>query len=1335
MAGRDTALRLGLMPPLTGIVGLYGREISWAGEIATRIVNERGGVLGRRVELVLEDDGSGPETAVPAAERLLDVHGCAAIIGNLLSSSRIAVASQVAARRRVPYLNFSFYEGSISEPFFFHFAALPNQQIDKMVPYMAETFGAKMYFAGHDYEWPRGSIDAAKRALVSAGGEIVGEEYRAMGTEFGPLLERVETSGADVFVPYFAGSDQQKLLTLFTERNLKRRMQVVMGHYDEAMVSGLPPDVREGFYSSNTYFMSLTTEENEDYLARLARHPGVNGIWPHGNGVLTNFGEGTYLCVLAWAKAVNIAGTLEPDAVAQALSSVEVTGPQGRVVMDPLTRHAAVNTYLARCRRDGTFEIVRSFGRTAPEIPARYRSTDTIESLVATNAEREWQLAAYLDGAADAAAPTVSGPIDATLAAKLEALIAGARASGGRVTQASSGDLMATRDGLNPGSIAVFARSDSAQMAPRIALAGDEQYGRLVVSVDGAVVLANDAMADLTGYPGMKACLGRQAAAFWSSDVRWDAIARAASELEVWIGDVPVLRVSGELVSCRIAVQPLRDRDERVVAYSVLACGAEDEDASAVMTARAIETTDTAIFRIDAEAGCIVDANVAAVRELRCYRSELIGLGVEEVFSPAYRRSEGARARALARSARQVLEPHQTAGYRKDGTEFVAKATFSMFESGQQRQLLVTLRNIDGGRDDFVLSTWRATHDPVTKLPNATLIQERVNNALARSKSTPLEVGVLFVHVALSGCRDDARDDLICALATRIGHAVRAGDTVGRTGDTEFAVVCERVQNGEELGRIGDVIARAVEAPVETADASCSIRATVTPVLGRGSALEALRAVGHQLQSSEERYRSLVESSPHGIVECDASGVITLANHAYARMLGWDDAARGVGSGVWEHVEDAKGAEDLRASVARWMSGERSDSRHLVRERRADGSLIDVQIDWDYKHNASGTPIGLVAVVTDVTSQLRAAQELKQLNDSLEERVRERTLDLERLNSALSANIAERDVIERQLRVSEQRFRGIFERAADGILLVDSDQRVFDVNPALLVLLGFERRDLCGVQVGGLIEGDRARFDVPYRDLVAGRIPSFEGELRYRRKGGGGSAWVRVRIGTVRDAKGSFAFAFVLVQDIALAKALEEQRARVTRELDHRVKNNLAGILALLEQSSKSSATKDELVASFGGRLRGMARLHEMLAENSWDDVSLAVMLDTIWGPFAAGTGDRFSTHGPDIMVPASVAMPLGMALFELTMNAAKDAAFSRSRSRIDVEWGVDKEAGQMRLTWHEHAGHPIAPGAGVGTRIVNGLVRHELGGEASCQVEPEGVRWQFSIPLSCAAG
>lgn len=88
--------------------------------------NARGGVLGRALELEVENDGSMPDTAVPAARRLVRERYCSAIVGTVLSNSRIAVASEVAQAWRVPYLNFASYEGSISGRYFFHFGALPN---------------------------------------------------------------------------------------------------------------------------------------------------------------------------------------------------------------------------------------------------------------------------------------------------------------------------------------------------------------------------------------------------------------------------------------------------------------------------------------------------------------------------------------------------------------------------------------------------------------------------------------------------------------------------------------------------------------------------------------------------------------------------------------------------------------------------------------------------------------------------------------------------------------------------------------------------------------------------------------------------------------------------------------------------------------------------------------------------------------------------------------------------------------------------------------------------------------------------------------------------------
>ncbi|OWW21883.1 EAL domain-containing protein [Noviherbaspirillum denitrificans] len=367
-------IRLGLMVPQTKLASMYGTEIALAAEIARDEINARGGILGRPLELVIEDDGSMPDTAVPAARRLVEEARCNAIVGTVLSSSRLAVASRVTEERRIPYLNFTSYEGSISGRYFFHFAALPNQLISKMLPYMVDKYGPRFYFAGSNDEWSRGLIDAAKAVLRERDAECAGEEYLPTGAhaaDINRLLERVARSGANVFMPCFPGSDQADVLERFSDRGLKKRMAVAAGHFDEVIASRMSGRARSGIYACSTYFMTIDNARNRAFLDRLSHMPG---FWPNGYGILTAFGTGAYVCVHAFASAVELAGSPDSESVVDALEQVSVCGPQGKVVMDPASHHASASTWLGRCDASGAFEIVESFGHNPPLIPDRYRS-------------------------------------------------------------------------------------------------------------------------------------------------------------------------------------------------------------------------------------------------------------------------------------------------------------------------------------------------------------------------------------------------------------------------------------------------------------------------------------------------------------------------------------------------------------------------------------------------------------------------------------------------------------------------------------------------------------------------------------------------------------------------------------------------------------------------------------------------------------------------------------------------------------------------------------------------------------------------------------------------
>ncbi|MFC1748002.1 ABC transporter substrate-binding protein [Pseudomonadota bacterium] len=883
---------LGLMPPLSGLVALYGPEISWAGKIACEEINSNGGVLGRPLELIIEDDGSLPETAVPAANKLIDEHGCVAIIGNLLSNSRISVASRVAEPRKIPYLNFSFYEGSISSRYFFHFAALPNQQIDKMIPYMAKKFGPKMFFAGNNYEWPRGSIDAAKRALIKMGGEVVGEEYFPIGTDnFSSLMEQVSHSGADVFVPYAAGNDQLCLLTQFTNSGLKSKMAVVMGHYDEAMVASISPEIREGFYSSNTYFMNVDSEENRRYLDKLSRLPDVNGILPKGNGVLTNFGEGTYLCVHAFAKAANLAGSLNSEDIVNALEEIEVTGPQGIVTMDPATHHAHVNTYLSRCMANGQFEVIEKFGVHAPIIPERYLEHIPSDSSSSTDDRRNRatdknkmethsEFVAVIDYPYRddrwASSISLTQKIEngemailslRTLFASQETVLDQAVSEKRMIALSEPVELslgLFYLISVSPlykegkcGQLAIYKKKCT---PPQTELSSSiipyEKFQRKGSrkSIESSIVLLTDAQL-LIEYMNETACQVwgvKSASSVKGKHVStlFPSVENLTSMLSNLSGESSnsfqhnIESASGKTCLVELTVE-VRNND------------AEDELAGILISGKRLPTLHSLSRRSDSheifyradigiiatdERGVILQANHAANKIFGYPPGELHGLSVHFLLPPHMRRRHEHFLRHFLedeRSERVMGKRGNVSGYRKDGSFFPAEASLSKFSSDNGTTLIVTLRDITDRKRAQEHLLWQATHDPLTHLPNRNLIQERLENALERSKKSSQLVALMFIDLDEFKFINDSYghkvgDQLLVAIAERLVDVVRPGDTVARFGGDEFLVLCDQLDKQESVPMLADRILLSFKQPFEIHSLTFYPTASIGLAIGYG---------------------------------------------------------------------------------------------------------------------------------------------------------------------------------------------------------------------------------------------------------------------------------------------------------------------------------------------------------------------------------------------------------------------------------------------------------------------------------------------------------------------
>lgn len=148
------------------------------------------------------------------------------------------------------------------------------------------------------------------------------------------------------------------------------------------------------------------------------------------------------------------------------------------------------------------------------------------------------------------------------------------------------------------------------------------------------------------------------------------------------------------------------------------------------------------------------------------------------------------------------------------------------------------------------------------------------------------------------------------------------------------------------------------------------------------------------LRLSEERYRELVETIRHGILEITNEGQITFANPAFHKMIGYDQG-KVVGHFIFEFMPDEPRRREVKAYIANLVANHPPPTPRVTRYQTKTGQLIDVQVDWTYKLDEQGKTVGFISVVTNITERLRTEEELRRTREQLERRVAEQSAALE----------------------------------------------------------------------------------------------------------------------------------------------------------------------------------------------------------------------------------------------------------------------------------------------------------------------------------------------------
>jgi PAS domain S-box-containing protein len=206
-------------------------------------------------------------------------------------------------------------------------------------------------------------------------------------------------------------------------------------------------------------------------------------------------------------------------------------------------------------------------------------------------------------------------------------------------------------------------------------------------------------------------------------------------------------------------------------------------------------------------------------------------------------------------------------------------------------------------------------------------------------------------------------------------------------------------------------------------------------------------------------------------------------------------------------------------------------------------------------------------------------------------------------------------------------------------------------------------------------------------------------------------------------------------RDITERKRHEEQQALVTRELHHRVKNSLATVSAVVSSTARHAQTVNEYRLAVTERINALARTHTLLIENSYDGALLRDILLAELKPYDTDDETRVRLQGPEVRLPSEIAVAFGMAVHELTTNAAKYGAFSLPSGCVCVTWSSERVGPEQRLKveWEERDGPPVvAPERqGFGSVLLQRALGRQLGGKVETTYAPEGLHVRISASFS----
>ena len=324
----DDVIKIGVLHSLTGAMAVSEKMLIDSATLAVEEINESGGLLGKKLELVVSDARSDWPTFAKEAEKLIQEDQVLVIFGGYTSVSRKMIKTFVEKFNTLLFYP-TQYEGLEASPNIIYMGSTANQQIIPAVTWCLQNLGKRFFLVGSNYIYPHATNSIIKTLLAAREGTVVGEEYISFGQKnVDKVIHKILEAKPDVIINNIVGEDNSLFFKALRKAGISSEKIPTMNlTVTETELAALNIDEMTGDYGAQNYFQSLDTPANNKFVEKFKKKFGADRA-------ISSSMQNAYAAIYFWKNAVTKAQTLDTDAVREQLRNAVLSTPEGIISID-----------------------------------------------------------------------------------------------------------------------------------------------------------------------------------------------------------------------------------------------------------------------------------------------------------------------------------------------------------------------------------------------------------------------------------------------------------------------------------------------------------------------------------------------------------------------------------------------------------------------------------------------------------------------------------------------------------------------------------------------------------------------------------------------------------------------------------------------------------------------------------------------------------------------------------------------------------------------------------------------------------------------------------------